>query len=101
MTGVEPSPTANLNSGFEQLGAISARLHQHVRSWKRPTAFVRKIWNFDTTVGPKSHWGDWRIAPKLTKDGEQLLEKICLKLKRQLIEFGEGSDIFGLIHADL
>ena len=101
MTGVEPSPTANLNSGFEQLGAISARLHQHVRSWKRPTAFVRKIWNFDTTVGPKSHWGDWRFAPKLTKDGEQLLEKTCLKLKRQLNEFGEGSDRFGLIHADL
>ena len=101
MTGVEPSPTANLNSSFEQLGAISARLHQHVRSWKRPTAFVRKIWNFDTTVGPKSHWGDWRFAPKLTKDGEQLLEKTCLKLKRQLIEFGEGSDRFGLIHADL
>ena len=101
MTGVEPPPTANLNSGFEQLGAISARLHQHVRSWKRPTAFVRKIWNFDTTVGPKSHWGDWRFAPKLTKDGEQLLEKTCLKLKRQLNEFGEGSDKFGLIHADL
>ena len=101
MTGVEPSPTANLNSSFEQLGAISARLHQHVRSWKRPTAFVRKIWNFDTTVGSKSHWGDWRFAPKLTKDGEQLLEKTCLKLKRQLIEFGEGSDRFGLIHADL
>jgi len=101
MTGVEPSPTANLNSGFEQLGAISARLHQHVRSWKRPIAFVRKIWNFDTTVGSKSHWGDWRFAPKLTKDGEQLLEKTCLKLKRQLNEFGESSDRFGLIHADL
>ena len=101
MTGVEPPPTANLNSGFEQLGAISARLHQHVRSWKRPTAFVRKIWNFDTTVGPKSHWGDWRFAPKLTKDGEQLLEKTCLKLKRQLNEFGEGSAKFGLIPAAL
>ena len=29
------------------------------------------------------------------------MEKTCLKLKRQLNEFGEGSDRFGLIHADL
>ncbi|MBT6728889.1 MAG: phosphotransferase [Deltaproteobacteria bacterium] len=101
MTGVEPSPTENLNSGFERLGAISARLHQQVRTWKQPSSFVRKIWNFDTTVGPKPHWGDWRDAPKLTKDGEQLLERTCLELKRQLNEFGEGSDRFGLIHADL
>ena len=101
MTGVEPSQSENLNSGFEQLGAISARLHKHARSWKRPSSFVRKIWNFDTTVGIKPHWGDWRNAPKLTKDGEQLLEKICLELKHQLNVFGQGSDRFGLIHADL
>ncbi len=101
MTGVEPSPTEKLSSGFEKLGAISARLHQHVRSWKRPSSFVRKIWNFDTTVGPKPHWGDWRDAPKLTKDGVRLLEKTCQELKRQLNVFGEGPDRFGLIHADL
>ena len=32
MTGVEPSLTEKLSIGFEQLGAISARLHHHVRS---------------------------------------------------------------------
>ena len=101
MTGIEPSPTEKLSSDFEQLGAISARLHQHVRSWKRPSSFVRKIWNFDTTVGPKPHWGDWRNAPKLNKDGVQLLEKTCQELKHQLNVFGEGPDRFGLIHADL
>ena len=101
MTGVEPSPSEKLSSGFEKLGAISARLHRHVRSWKRPTSFVRKIWNFETTVGPKPHWGDWRDAPKLSKDGVRLLEKTCQELKRQLNVFGEGPDRFGLIHADL
>ena len=101
MTGVEPSPTEKLSSGFEQLGAISARLHRHVRSWKQPTSFVRKIWNFETTVGPKPHWGDWRDAPKLSKDGVRLLEKTCQELKLQLNVFGEGPDRFGLIHADL
>ncbi len=101
MTGEEPSPTENLSGGFEQLGAISARLHQHVKSWKQPNSFVRKIWNFETTVGPKPHWGDWRDAPKLTKDGEKILERTCIELNRQLSEYGEGSERFGLIHADL
>ena len=101
MSGSEPSPTENLTGGFEQLGTISARLHRHSRHWQRPNTFVRKIWNFETTIGATPHWGDWRAAPKLTPNGEQLLERTCLELQRRLDAFGSGPEQFGLIHADL
>lgn len=101
MSGKEPAPTDDLTDGFRQLGAISARLHQQVKAWEEPEGFVRKTWNFDTTVGRTPHWGDWRAALGLTAAGKAVLEKCCEKLEVRLAAFGAGPDRFGLIHADL
>lgn len=101
MSGREPSPQEDLGEGFRKLGAISARLHGHSRSWTPPEGFVRKIWDFDTTVGPTPHWGDWRAAMGLTADGQAVLERTCLVLRDRLAAYGTGPDRFGLIHADL
>ncbi|MBY8974798.1 phosphotransferase [Rhodobacteraceae bacterium NNCM2] len=101
MSGHEPAPSDDLEDGFRDLGAISARLHGHARRWARPGGFARKTWNFDTTVGATPHWGDWREALGLTPDGKAVLEQACDKLEARLGAFGMGEDRFGLIHADL
>lgn len=101
MEGAEPAQDENLAAGFERLGAISARLHGHVRHWKRPSGFMRKVWNFDTTVGPTPHWGDWRNAINLSQDGATLLERCAADLRSRLANYGASPDRFGLIHADL
>lgn len=101
MAGAEPQQGDGLVDGFHQLGAISARLHAHARSWPRPSGFARKIWNFDTTVGPHPHWGDWRAALGLTEGGRAVLERTAGALKERLAAYGTGPDRFGLIHADL
>lgn len=101
MTGTEPAPSDALVDGFHRLGAISARLHRHARNWKRPVGFARKTWDFDTTVGPAPHWGDWRDGLGLQSDGKALLERTCSDLRRRLAEYGTGPERFGLIHADL
>ncbi len=101
MSGKEPAPSDDLEEGFHQLGAISARLHQHVQHWTRPAGFTRKTWNFETTVGDNPHWGDWRAALGLTPPGTEVLERACGKLEDRLGRYGMGTDRFGLIHADL
>lgn len=101
MSGREPSPQEDLVEGFRELGEISARLHAHVRRWTRPAGFVRKTWDFDTTVGRRPHWGDWRAAPGLREPGKALLERATVELERRLAEIGVGPEVFGLIHADL
>ena len=60
MSGAEPSADAALVDGFKKLGAISARLHAHTQSWRRPGTFVRKTWNFESTLGTSPLWGDCR-----------------------------------------
>jgi Ser/Thr protein kinase RdoA (MazF antagonist) len=101
MDGTEPAPDDNLTDGFRQLGALSARLHGHVRDWAPPAVFARKRWDWSTMVGPAPHWGDWRAAPGLTADGAAVLERLTDALRADLAAFGDGPDRFGLIHADL
>ncbi|MCR8546350.1 phosphotransferase [Salipiger sp. P9] len=101
MSGKEPDADASLVPGFEMLGAISARLHGHVRSWTPPAGFVRKTWNFETAFGPAPLWGDWRAALGLTPAQKEVLERLCTVLEAKLAAYGAGADRFGLVHADL
>ncbi len=61
LTGAEP----DLDSGeaaaaqFQTLGAVSARMHEHARSWPRPAEFTAS-WDYDGTLGSNGHWGAWQ-----------------------------------------
>ena len=101
LPGIEPSETGDLRADFESLGAITARLHAQAKNWPRPSTFVRKTWDFETMLGNKPHWGNWREALGLDEPGRELLERCAETLQRQLAEFGKGPERFGLIHADL
>ncbi len=101
MPGCEPDEKSELRAGFEQLGGITARLHRHAREWRPPSSFIRKTWNYDTTLGDQPHWGDWREAPGLTASGVLVLQRCVRQLRAELQRYGTGVDRFGLIHADL
>jgi Ser/Thr protein kinase RdoA (MazF antagonist) len=101
ISGHEPDEARGLERWFRELGAISARLHNHVRRWTPPPGFVRKVWNFESTLGSQPLWGDWREGIGLTAEGHELLERTASVLRKRLGDYGETSDKFGLIHADL
>ena len=63
--------------------------------------FVRKIWNFETHEWVrKASLGDWRDAPKLSKDGVRLLENLSgIETSTQCV--WRGTRPIRLIHADL
>jgi Ser/Thr protein kinase RdoA (MazF antagonist) len=101
MSGQEPDPSASLPAWFEKLGVLTARLHQHSRTWTRQPAFERKVWDFDAMLGTRPLWGDWRAGLGLGKTGRQLLERAADKLAQRVLAYGQDSDRFGLVHADL
>lgn len=96
MPTIDVSPTA-----FQQLGEITARLHQHSKRWQAPANFERIIWNHDSMVGAAGHWGDWRHAPHLNPHHHDIVEECILEIKKQLLDFGQSAERYGLIHADL
>ncbi len=99
--GVEPAPGADLPDWFQRLGAVTASLQRHARAWPRPKAFARKTWDFDSMLGSRSIWGDWRLAVGLDSRGEALLQRAADEIERRLTVYGKSPDRFGLIHADL
>ncbi len=101
MSGHEPDQSASLSIWFGKLGALSAQLHAHSRSWKRPAAFQRKTWDFDAMLGARPLWGDWRAGLGLRDTDRHVLQKVADALARRIGAYGQERHRFGLVHADL
>ena len=87
--------------GFDELGRITAVMHDHARRWSVPTGFTRFRWDLETILGPEARWGNWRLAPGLTASDRSWIQRAADDITAKLTEFGCGPDRFGLVHADL
>ena len=100
MIGSEPAEEG-LAEPFVRLGEVSARMHQHAKGWTLPSGFTRHIWDYETSLGSKPHWGRWQDGMGLTPDRVKLLERLSQAIKRRLERFGMARERFGLVHADI
>ena len=98
--GAEP-PQDRLVEDFEELGAITARLHRHARGWARPAGFTRLTWDYQRSIGPSGHWGRWQDGIGVGPAELRQLSRLDSRLRQRLAAFGTGPDRFGLIHADM
>jgi Ser/Thr protein kinase RdoA (MazF antagonist) len=98
--GREPAE-ADLLPAFSNLGAVTARLHAHAQSWSQPASFIRKRWDFDTTIGGIGHWGHWRDGMGVSPAEVSLFSTTTHRIGQFLSDYGTGPDRFGLVHADL
>lgn len=102
LLGVEPTPTdAALPASFELLGAITARMHDHVRGWRKPEGFTRFAWDFDGSFGAGARWGHWQDGIAVGPQEREVLGRLAETLRTRLERFGSGPERYGLIHADL
>jgi Ser/Thr protein kinase RdoA (MazF antagonist) len=103
LAGAEP----DLDSGdaaatqFETLGAISARMHEHARRWRRPAGFARPRWDYECTLGRGGHWGAWQDGLGIGPQERRLLERLDATIAARLREYGSDDARFGLVHADI
>ena len=101
-SGVEPDEEQHdLRAPFEVLGEKAAQMHLQVRDWQRPEWFERLTWDFETSLGDKTHWGSWRDGMGLTPEIEKLFENTVNLIGRRLAAFGKGPERFDLIHCDM
>ncbi len=102
LPGVQP----DLDSGaaatgqFKMLGAISARMHRHVRAWSRPPGFIRPRWDYEFSIGSHGHWGLWQDGLGMGPEERAQLERLDATIAARLVRFGEDESRFGLVHAD-
>ncbi len=102
LEGEEPSEEHDLVASFEQLGIITALLHEHSKRWlAQREAPERPVWDLEGTLGSRPIWGEWRKGIGVDADTAAQLGRGVDKIRDRLEAFGTGSDRFGLIHADL
>lgn len=99
--GIEPDGSAIGASDFETLGAITARMHAHSRSWRQPPSFTRFSWDWHHALGDRPRWGRWQDGIGVGPDEIAVLSRAADLVRRRLDEYGTGPDRFGLVHADL
>jgi Ser/Thr protein kinase RdoA (MazF antagonist) len=87
--------------GFDELGRLTAMMHDHARHWSAPGGFTRFRWDLETILGPQARWGNWRLAPGLTEQDRNWIGRAAADISNRLTEFGCEPDRFGLVHADL
>lgn len=99
--GDAPDESGDMTGGYEELGAIAARCHDHVLHWQKPDDFQRLTWDETAVFGPDPTWGDWRDAPEVTPEVAEVLEKVEQTVRARLTAFGKAPEQFNLIHADM
>ncbi len=99
--GKAPSEDGDLTAGFEELGRIAARCHEHVLKWEKPHNFRRLTWDVEAVFGPAPTWGNWRDAPGIGPANYPILARVEDKIRTRLAAFGKPPERFNLIHADM
>jgi Ser/Thr protein kinase RdoA (MazF antagonist) len=99
--GEAPDESGDMTAGFEELGAIAARCHDHALTWRKPENFERLVWDIEDFFGSSPRWGDWRDAPEVDDSVKPTLERVEATLRARLDAFGKSPDRFNLIHADM
>lgn len=97
--GAEPAQTDV--AGFEMLGETAARMHAHVRKWPRPPWFERFSWDFETSLGARPHWGDWKNGMGMTAEAMTAITDAVALVRQRLENFGKSPDRFNLVHGDM
>ncbi len=100
LPGAEPAED-RLADSFEALGEITARMHEHVRSWRPPAGFTRFAWDYDGSFGEVARWGRWQDGIAVGPDEREVLGRLDAALRARLGRFGTAPDRYGLVHADL
>lgn len=99
--GGHPRMDMDLRQCFRNLGAITARMHAHSRTWRRPDGFDRFTWDFDTTLGETPRWGRCSDALGMNAGWLDLFSHTSELIRARLASYGSGPDRFGLAHCDL
>lgn len=101
LEGEAPTVDGDLVAPFATLGAVTARLHEHVAGWQLPPGFCRRPWGARQLLGNGATFGPWRDGLGLDLEARDLLERAETEIARKMARFSLGPEAFGLVHADL
>lgn len=86
---------------LERVGMLMATLHLFVQHFTVPEGFTRKRWDLAGLQGEALGIEPERIRRHLSPDDYGVLDRVAERIGQTMRMLGEGSEVFGLIHADI
>jgi Ser/Thr protein kinase RdoA (MazF antagonist) len=86
---------------FEQLGALTAAMHEQAATWQPPAAFTRHALDADGFMGSAPHWGPFWDHQGLTAAERRLMLDTRERLHAALARLSRQPSVYSMIHADM
>jgi Ser/Thr protein kinase RdoA (MazF antagonist) len=86
---------------FEQLGALTAQLHNQATTWQPPAAFTRHALDADGFMGSTPHWGPFWDHKGLSAGERELMLDTRARLHEALARLDRQPALYSMIHADM
>lgn len=86
---------------FEQLGALTASLHDQAAAWQPPAKFTRHALDADGLMGSAPHWGPFWDHRGLSDAERRLMLDMRTRLQAALARLHRGPAVYSVIHADM
>jgi len=86
---------------FEQLGALTASLHDQATAWQPPAKFTRHALDADGLMGDEPHWGPFWDHRGLSDAERRLMLDTRARLHAALTALEDQPFDYSLIHADM
>lgn len=97
----ETTDTGLIVRRFEQLGALTASLHNQAAAWRPPAAFRRHALDADGLMGGTPHWGPFWDHGGLSAEERQMFLDARDRLHGRLAQLSRQPAAYSLIHADM
>lgn len=97
----ETSDQRRIEDSFEQLGAITAAMHNQASAWQPPSSFRRHSLDSDGLMGMTPHWGEFWEHRSLSAGERSLLLDVRQRLHDMLRGLSQSPSVYGMIHADM
>lgn len=88
---------------MREIGRLIGGFHEFSANWEPPQGFRRRhfdqngLWGDNTGTGYKAS----EVIPKIPKRYVAAFNEVTQRVEDVMDEWGKGSDVYGLIHADL
>jgi Ser/Thr protein kinase RdoA (MazF antagonist) len=97
----ETADTAAAERHFEQLGALTASMHDQAATWRSPAAFTRHALDADGFMGSAPHWGPFWDHQGLSAAERRLMLDTRARLHAALARLDRQPSVYSMIHADM
>jgi Ser/Thr protein kinase RdoA (MazF antagonist) len=88
-------------NNYRTIGVLAAKVHNQASKWNVPAGFERHAWDLEGLTGEQPFWGRFWELEALSESQHSLMKQIRGRVRSDLSDFGQSSNNYSMIHADM